>query len=389
MSAGRLCKSEEILPWDWRHRIGFDASLKKRIQRITGSIYISSKEKLIIDELIEYFVDYISVDCLLNTLLEGHCDPLADLKFLDKTKILSVPSICQGIIINKYQQLEGILHDQSHPVKDLIEVAFNTQYVARPMDSMKIVFGDMLPNLIGYGKAESIKAPQSVIRRKSILPDDASSIVEEYSKLLMSGLPRDLLEQEKAYDPCFVTRSIKGPGFAEYWPWYLTQKEILNTLILYENEDSLREDQFYSTLNHELYPGHAYFYQYLEKARPRFVDHGAYALVEGWATWAEWNGFMPEFATHSRAFRLRSLTLLDFESVCNVTDIYAFMSNEGYSDANVIEACMHFYQYPSLGVSYTLGAIWFEKYLSGRGLNDFFEELSRCDLGWGDFFRIW
>jgi len=389
MRAGRLCKTEEISPWDWRHRIGFDASLRGRILEIANSRCISRQEKQIINELIEYFTDYISVDCLINTITEGDYAALAEIRFLEKTKILSVPSICQGIILRKYNQLERALKEEAHPIMDMIGAAFDTQHIARPMEAMGIVFGDMLEDIIDYGKEESKIAPINVNQQKSILPDDAQSILKEYEKQLRSGLTKDLPTHESSVKQSFTLKTTKGAGFAEYWPWFLTEKADTNELILYENEDSLREDQFYPTLNHELFPGHAYFYQLMERARPRFVDHGAYALVEGWATWAEWNGLKPEYASHSRAFRLRSLSLLDCESACNAIDIYTFMKHEGYGEENATEACLQFFQYPSLGASYTLGAIWFEQYLSGKKPLDFFEELSRCDRGWGDFFRIW
>ena len=388
MMPGRLYNIMEIGPWDWRHRIGFDLNLRREIKIALQNQNINSKERQIMNEIFDVFSGYISIDCLIDTVLSGKVRLLEDLASLPEENVLALPSIVQHVVKKKYFEAEQILGDQVRPLGKLLDLACSSNTVINPVTLMSIVFGDTIDDLVSYGKVEASNEGYPSNAHKAEVVKDLNLIIATYQKMLKKISAKTSLATVSNCNE-FTTTIIKGPGFAEYWPWFLTENSNTNELVLYENEDSMRIDQFYPTLNHELYPGHAYFYRSMEQSKPRFVDHGAYGFVEGWATWAEWNGLNEAYSRQSRFFRLRSLHFLEADSPKYAEKIFSFMRDEGYNEQNAIEACLQFFQYPSLGLSYTLGALWFERYFRDSNPFHFFDYLSSNDLGWGDFFRLW
>lgn len=385
---GRLSNTMEIGPWDWRHRIGFDLNLRKEIEAALNYQITNSKEGQIMNKLLRFFSRYMSIDCLIDTVLSGRFELLEGLSSLPEENVLALPSIVQHIVKKKYYQAEQLLGDQVQPLRRLLDVACSTNTVVNPIDPMTIVFGDMLEDLVSYGKREASTEKFPSYAPEAGVVKDLKSVIDTYRRRLKRDSAGTSLAQVSNCNN-FLTTIVNGPGFAEYWPWFLTENSTTNELIIYQNEDSMRTNQLYPTLNHELYPGHAYFYQSLEQHKPRFVDHGAYGFVEGWATWSEWNGLNEGYCHQSRSFRLRSIQFLEADSLRYADKLFSFMRDEGYNECNAMEACLQFFQYPSLGLSYALGAIWFEKHFRDSNPFQFFEYLSSNDLGWGDFFRLW
>lgn len=386
--AGRLPNTQELGPWDWRHRIGFDLDLRREIETAVNLEIANSAERQVMNELITFFSRYISVDCLIDTVLRGRVAILDKISSLPEENVLAVPGILHHLMRNKLERAEELHGDQVKPLRKLVSLACSTNTVVNPIEPMSIVFGDDLCDLISYGKRELSGARYPSRSPKAGSVKDVESVVATYQRQLERALEGRLLAQKSSRNKFFTTL-VKGPGFAEYWPWFLTESSDANELILYENDDSMRKDQLYPTLNHELYPGHAYFYKCLEEHQPRFVDHGAYGFVEGWATWSEWNGINPAYCRQSRSFRFRSIQFLEADSLKYADKLFSFMREEGYNEQNALEACLHFFQYPSLGLSYTLGSIWFENHFRESDPFHFFEYLSSNALGWGDFFRLW
>lgn len=390
---GRLKNTNEILPWDWRHRIGFDVGLRKKIRDISSSAL--RDEKIIINELIEFFSCYISVDNLLGSIISGDFKRVDSLGALPLSNVLAMPKSLEKVTLDKLHKAEMTVGNKLPQLEEIVRYSLKSGVVVDPEKAMKIVFGDALNELMVYGESQLQTAKDSLCAeercKKSIsglrAEEPRSAVAKYINRIKKSQKLREWLGEIQV--PIFDVTVTKGAGFAEYWPWFLTEDKTTNELILYENSDSTREDQLYPTLNHELYPGHAYFYHKLEDSCPRFIDHGAYALVEGWATWAEWNGIEEGYCTQSRLFRLEGLSTLRNRSIENAQHLVLFIQSHGYSELNAMEGCLHFYQYPSLGLSYTLGALWFEKLFKTSTPKHFFSEMKGCNRGWGDFFRLW
>ena len=87
----------------------------------------------------------------------------------------------------------------------------------------------------------------------------------------------------------FGTQIIDGNGYGEWW-----DREISDTgrdeLVLYTNDNQVKCDDYKYTIIHETYPGHGHFYNYV-RVQNDCMDHGAMSLVEGWATYCEWNTY--------------------------------------------------------------------------------------------------
>ena len=391
--SGRLEQTIEILPWDWRHRIGFDISLRANVRDIASRAL--EDEKRIISELIDFFSCYVSIDNLLNSILSGDLEQVECLEAVEPSSILAIPKCLEKNTLEKLRKTERIVGEKLPILEDLVKHSLKSSLVVDPERAMGIVFGEKLNELIAYGKSELQRAKE-ISRCEDISKNSNKSSKEDAPRAAIMKYMRRIKESKKLMDwlgeievPSFDVTVMKGSGFAEYWPWFLTEDRTTNELILYENSDSVRKDQLYPTLNHELYPGHAYFYHQLEEICPRFVDHGAYALVEGWATWAEWNGIEEGYCAQSRLFRLEGLCTLKYDSIDDAEKLVSFIQSHGYSELNAMEGCLQFYQYPALGLSYTLGALWFERLFHTSTPRQFFSEMKSLNRGWGDFFRLW
>ena len=85
---------------------------------------------------------------------------------------------------------------------------------------------------------------------------------------------------------------------------------------------------------------------------PPFFDHGAMGLIEGWATWCEWNVEGGPYERHARASRLAALSFFDLDGE-GVFDLYvSAMVQSGLSVEAASNAALYFFQYP--GFSYRL-----------------------------------
>jgi hypothetical protein len=376
-------KPQAITEWDWRYRVGFDEELRRHIKELANLCL--AEERDVIHELLDYFSQIISIDCLIESILDGR-NELLDLDFVSLEKgLLPLPSPCAHLVERKFNLVAKKYPEHTSGLRSALDTALSVDIVASPLEPLRIVFGDQLDFLIRYGQAQSLEVPYPNIANGRIL-SNVSSAVQEFlcevanNEKLIESLGRFTLPQ------CII-RVEKGPGFAEYWPWFLNSRHHKNELIIYENSDSLREDQLIPTLNHELFPGHAFFYQQIEHLNPKFIDHGALALVEGWATWAEWHGIHEEFSTQARAFRLRTLPFIKLSQIADSLHITQSLQNEGYSNQTAIDGCLQFFQYPAMGASYTLGALWFENRFMNSSPHEFFRFMKKRN--WGDFFRLW
>jgi hypothetical protein len=186
--------------------------------------------------------------------------------------------------------------------------------------------------------------------------------------------------------PNFEIVLNEGPGFAEYWPAELSGPTS-NQLIVFDNPDQLRVGTLQTTLAHEVL-GHGVFYEAESSYAPPFFDNGAMCLIEGWATWCEWNASATPHGEYFRSARLFGLRHFYEEDVDKLLQsIPDDIRKLGYSDAAATSGLMYFFQYPGFSLSYTLGALWFEKTFQSTPPAKFFTSLN--GRPWGDFFQAW
>jgi hypothetical protein len=186
--------------------------------------------------------------------------------------------------------------------------------------------------------------------------------------------------------PDFNTALSSGAGFAEYWPTTLTGAD-QNRLIIYDNPDQLGYENFQATIAHEVL-GHGTFYAFASQANAPFFDHGAMALIEGWATWCEWEASAPQFGHYLRAVRCSALRRFSLRDPGEIErQIEADTVLLGYSSSVAASSIENFFQYPGFGYAYSLGALWFEDRLREEEPRHFLESMR--GQPWGDFFALW
>lgn len=158
---------------------------------------------------------------------------------------------------------------------------------------------------------------------------------------------------------------------------------------MYDNKDALNRDDFEYTIYHEIYPGHGQFYNYARMNSttiPKF-DHGAMSLIEGWATYCEWN---VKDTSYSRSLKERGKEFLDISILKSIGCkdkielIYNRNIKRGYTKEQAINSVLYFSQYPGFLESYYLGALCIEEIVNSKAFGKplkFLEYLN--DKTWG------
>lgn len=93
-------------------------------------------------------------------------------------------------------------------------------------------------------------------------------------------------------------------------------------------------------------------------------------------------------ARHLRSERCQSLERFHATHAEDIQDnIAAVTSRLGYSKDMASTNIEYYFQYPGFGLSYALGALWFEERFSTIEPMAFFESIK--EKPWGDFFALW
>jgi hypothetical protein len=322
----------------------------------------------------------VSLDALIEHLEVDGARPSGSEWDVDPERLLHVPQE----LVSEFDERIDCLDAQVDRVRlrELLGLATTREPTNPNRAIFEVVFGDALPDLLR--QAVHDEAPPALPSGEA-LPD--SEDPKESALRYLGGLggePEALAILGEGPDLGFQVEVVTGSGFGEYWPQELIDAD-RDRLVLFMNDDSRKLRNFLTTLRHEVYPGHGHFYKKMRQRRPKFFDHGAMALIEGWATWSEWGVAGDEFGKYTRATRMRSLRYFDRSDVALGRDLAAGTIENGYSEGAARASVKYFFQYPGFGYSYTLGALWFERFLTERSVASFFDGLDY----WGDFFAIW
>lgn len=375
-----------LMGWDWRYKIGFDVSLRKRLQdQING--HTNRAEKDILCELVEHFTKLVSLDALIESLSSGEVTT----ESVQKTRtiednLLYVPRQLESRFMNKIDALDLPSNEVAYFLH-LLDVALTKDYRSPHEAIFYSIFGDELYQLLERGRLSATLNNPRLPSRKTIIPE---SRVNKFVDDFLSQVSRDLAIKN-LFGPIdtvpFETTIAEGDGFAEYWPVELSPGAEKDYLVICVNEDSMVEGTLLTTLAHELVPGHAYFYSKMRQSIGQLLDYGAMTLIEGWATWCEWHILPSEYSAFARSSRLESFRFFGTEDPKQPEKIMNTIMRQGYSRREAEYTLLYYYQYPCFGYSYSLGALWFENYLSDKTPGDFFSFLK--DKSWGDFFSLW
>lgn len=368
-----------IGPWDWRYRVGFDERLKQTLENSVNALESSVYRDLLLKQ-IELFSSFVSVSQLINHFIEEENASRDTAINLEGKVILFIPKFLEQEYLQTLEKSKNIESRLKKELALVINAGAKNGYYNYNIDIFRLIFGHYLSALLVHANDEYT----DVFTEESIKSYDITSVTKEIISDIISNPPKQLKELIK-YVPSFEIKFKDGQGFAEYWAKGMLGNN--NELIVMINDDQLGYNNLKATIAHEIL-GHAIFYNLKDLLCPSFFDHGAFAFIEGWATWCEWNASDPLFARNLRSSRCRTLKLLDMLDPEYIQEQIAHEINRlGYSEEVAKTSIEYFFQYPGFGQSYTLGALWLEARFLEETPMLFFNNLKQ--LPWGDFFLLW
>jgi|HubBroStandDraft_3_1064219.scaffolds.fasta_scaffold09607_2 hypothetical protein len=368
--------------WDWRFRVGFDVALRNKVATVIGEMP-NSREKTILGEILDWASGFVSLDALLEALQVGQANE-AILAEIRSAQLLHIPQDLRLAIERKLVTAESILSLSGlDAMRQLLTEAMNAPYKQRDIELFGIVFGDALEGLLEIADCQPAIPRPPVTSLNTV---ELENIVARFPQYVQSEPELRRITVRAPMPEYDVKFQPSNSGYAEYWPRELADTDA-DQLTINVNCMTKDKDALVSTLLHEVYPGHGLYYELVRTLRPSFVDHGAFGLIEGWATWCDWHAVENSYSAFARAARLRSLRVLRSNTpdaaVAAVNDL---LVENGEINTKIERLTLEF-QYPSFAASYGLGALWFEQHLTRRNFVDFFVGLSARP--WGDFFKLW
>lgn len=369
--------------WDWRYQIFFHKEICKKVDTFKKSL--TSTEQNIYEEIIQYYLSLYSISNLLDAV-ESHSENANEYILYAKKnidKILYTPNIIEESICARIESLENRLQKDfldilnksknqtpNFNIMDLYISLFGENF----MDKCKLLFhNDYIFETLDHGVNMSLN-------------DIKESFYNFYNKTIKNEMLIENYGVSKVSN--FDIKVKKNIGFAEWWDKSLAD-QAQDLLILYDNSDLKSANDFTYTIIHEVYPGHGHFYNYILKDDIIF-DHGAIALIEGWATFAEWHTLPSKYA---KQIRNNAICFLKESLIENVDDkaekIYNRKISQGYSKKEAVRTVLYSTQYIGFIESYYLGALWIEQYCNknSKTPKEFLEFLSQKNVG--ELFKLW
>lgn len=341
-----------ITTWNWRYLVSHHPRTDQHVQNAINTLP-DGPHRQQQQALLDYHRRITSLDAILD-----HPPTTTNLKRIDPETLLHVPAELERCFLARIEQ-HPIAGQRTHLLA-LLRHARRVPFVNHNRAIFTLIFGDQLDALLRdarYDRAD-LHPPESGSVGIGV---DLATFARSYHHDLQSD--SRINPQLAPHAPLRYDIEIShGSGYGEYWPRELTRHK-RDRLILHSNPDARRLHNFLTTLRHEIYPGHGYYYERLRNAHATYIDHGALTLTEGWATWAEW-GLTPDtYGRHTRANRIKTLELFDDTSPTTPQRIAHATRDAGLTPRAAHNAQRDHYQYPGLSYAYVLGALWIEHQL--------------------------
>lgn len=370
-------KRTTLTEWDWHYRVGFDCPLARRVAEAAKSIE-RPEERAILQATLEWSRSFISLDRLLTALQDQELPPSA-VEDLVPSKLLHLPSCLASSFALRIGRLADRLGSElGRKIEGLLTAALANPYQPRAHLLFEAIFKDGLEPLLRRAAATPLSPHPGF---EPLSPDEAKAQV---SAFLRQATSDPMFRRTLAMASLQVRYTTEPSGYGEYWPRVLSPGQEQDLLVLHLNGQSLDRLALDATLYHEIF-GHGSFYAILQTGAPSFTDHGAFILVEGWATAWEWRCSDPAYAAWTRSRRLLHLSHLNATADDLIAQIDAAIDEEAYSlnrEARLIDL----FQYPGLSASYAIGGLYFES--AGPDAMKMFGWAMR-HRPWGDFMAAW
>lgn len=334
--------------WDWRWRTPFDDELDQLIRHVEQDLRFAgySEHGAVLADLRRHAYRYASLGGLLAALEEEKKPDVRHtlIAAARDVELNGIPSFLATVLERRIQEV-AIEPDETNALLALLRVASSRPWREPHIDALEIVFGGNLCDVISVGRRLRETSPPQTPLGPRILRGDIERVVRRF---------QDEHPRLRTLTSDFAVNVREGAGFAAYWPRELSGQPA-DQLEVSVNSDSLRSVALTQTLAHEL-AGHGVFYEALRRRSPVFADQGALALVEGWATFAEWR--LPGLLGPD-GVRLAWLDLLGASDDGVAALVPKLVRAQGYSSAQVESALLAWTQLPAYQTSYLMGGLWF------------------------------
>lgn len=375
---------KNIIVWDWKYKIFFDKKVQFQVEKFIAGL--QGEEKNIYNKIKDYYLSFYSLSILIDAIKN---DPQKTQEFIDyawvkKDIVIKTPQILYQPLTNDIKKL-GIPENSKSFINTLLTYSINYGQEINYIDVCGTFFGDSFSVMID--EVMKVKKPQKLNHGEKLSAQNVADLYQIFYKQLCKNVCLNDNFGSCAIISC-GTKINNDVGYAEWWDRELLEsKEDL--LILHTNPESLNSNDLFYTIIHEMYPGHGHFYNTVTHS-DHLVDHGAMSIVEGWATYVEWNSIESDYA---KTCRNNALFFLKGNAIGNIneraTRTYNQKIEQGYRTIEALRTTRYATQYLGYLESYYYGAIWIELFIKKNNIKPrtFLSFLSKRNIG--DFLAIW
>ena len=373
--------------WDWKFRVFFDESIKEQLE--TWQKTLTFNEVEIYNEICTFYCSFFSFGMLWDLIVEDNSktDEYLEKALLNKTLIIKTPYSLMRYYKKQIRESRLTVETKNN-LMELLDFSKQGREIRGDYwDFVAKLFGNSFENMIKNFSSQSFDHSFVSLPRQRIIEGNCKEIFEN----IYSEITFDAVMQEKFGVSAirkFDTQIIDGNGYGEWW-----DREISDSgedeLVLYTNDNKVKSEDYRYTIIHETYPGHGHFYNSV-RAENDSMDHGAMSLIEGWATYCEWNTYPSSYV---KAIKHNALAFL-WESMNLPCDDFAASIVNRNKKKNkpfkkYVTNLIYSTQYVGYIESYYLGALWMELALNNGQLTpkSFLDMLSKNSKG--EFFRLW
>lgn len=382
----------QVIPyWDWKYTISFKKDVSDFI--IEKLDLLDSSEIQIYKTWISNMKSFVSLHQLLSDLSSESYNTWEETGFLEPqeiiNKLLYVPKRIRPIM--KALFLSAVKCNPK--LEKEISLIYNNSLLK---EDKGINFNLIIQNLFG-SKFESIQAemptgqPHKIEKPKipnNVLIKDL--FLSYYNDAKQSKYVSDYFG--KSMVPLdFEVKVDEDIGYGEWWDRDINKTDT-DTLIIHNQPDSANLYDIQLTSYHEIYPGHGHFYNVARAIKENcFFDHGAMMLIEGWATYCEWNtsdlGYSKDLKLKAADWLRMSSLNINMEEKAEL--VYSKRIELGSSSEGALNDIVYLSQYPLYIEQYYWGAFFFEYAFKNifKSPKEFLEYMK--GKNWGDFFDLW
>ena len=373
--------------WDWKYRVFFDDKIKEKLLEWMQSL--SSDERTVYEEIKSFYCSFFSFGILWDLISEDtqNSDKYVLKAMKNRELIIKTPKQ----LVRYYRNcIKNSIYDErlKANLSELLEKSVNANEISSEYWSfIARIYGKSFDDMKVSFSSDFFCNNHISLPRQKIIKGNCKEIFEE----IYSSITNDSSIQEKFGKPSildFHTRIEEGNGYGEWWDCEISPTG-KNELVLYTNDNRVKSEDYRYTIIHETYPGHGHFYNFIRSENDA-MDHGAMGLIEGWATYCEWNTYP---STYVNAVRHNAMACL-WESAHLSADELAesiFVRNKRKKRPfkKYVTNLVYSTQYVGFMESYYLGALWLELiFKSGKYTPlSFLQMLASSSKG--EFFRLW